>query len=309
MFFRAIDKLFYQLKQFLSLLIFVLIGLAMLFFIYWLLFSAKIPLPDWLNWFMWSIIDFFAMSFKSTPMYKQLVPALPVYTCGVFIILTYIANCIMIFLENNHTAFKNSVNSYKVNLEKTINRELHNDFIKELNRTSFMLAKIRIEASKQESYLTAATETPFDAEALEGLIQKQILCELNSEIIQKKGITNGSVYFLIADLAQAKDFLAELVNVSARFIKQHLKPKVDINFYCGIEVFNDIQEMQEIDAYADRLLNLKIRNKMVVLPRYKVYFENIYPNAFTFEVMGEYNLSKDDASKKDVMVYSIRRKN
>lgn len=56
-------------------------------------------------------------------------------------------------------------------------------------------------------------------------------------------------------------------------------------------------------------LNLKIRNKMVVSPRYKVYFENIYPNAFTFEVMGEYNLSKDDASKKDVMVYSIRRKN
>lgn len=309
MFFRAIDKFFYQLKQFLSVLIFLLIALATLFFVYWLIFSAKIPLPEWLNSFMWSIIDFFAMSFKSTPLYNELLPALPVYTCGIFIIMTYIANCIMVFLENNHTAFKNSVNNYKINLEKTINRELHKDFIKELKRTTFMLSKIKIEAAKQESYLTSGIENAFDADALEGFIQKQILSNLNSDLILKKGITNGSVYFVITDFARAKDFLTELVSVSSRLIKEHLEPKVDINFYCGIEVFNDLQEMQEIDSYVDRLLNLKIKNKMAVSPRYKVYFENIYPNEFTFEVMGEYNLSKTDDVKKDVMVYSVRRKN
>ena len=64
MLFKAIDKFFDKIKYLLSLIIFVLIAMATLFFIYWLLFSAKIAMPEWFNRFAWSNIDFWAQVIK-----------------------------------------------------------------------------------------------------------------------------------------------------------------------------------------------------------------------------------------------------
>ncbi len=308
MFLRVIDKFFYQLRQILSIIVFILIGFSCLFFIYWLVFNAKVQMPDFLNTFVWSIIDFFAMSIKNKPLYKELIPVLPIATCGIFILLTYIANCIMVILENNHRFFQNCVDSYKDNLAKTINTELHNDFINELKRTSYMLVKISVTVIHHTSYLTAMTDKDYNPEAVENFIKKQILESMNSNLIKSRGINNGSVYFLLTDFAQSKDFLSELVSKSSGFINKQIQPKVDINFYCAVDLFNDFSEFDDKLIYLDKVINLKIANKIAATPRTKVYFDNILPSEYYFEVMGEYNLSSDPQRANNVMIYAIKRK-
>lgn len=308
MLFKAIDKFFDKIKYLLSLIIFVLIAMATLFFIYWLLFSAKIAMPEWFNRFAWSNIDFWAQVIKGTPLYKELIPVLPVLVSGVYIILTYFANCLMTFLENNHKRFGQCVEQYKSNLARTINEELHNDFINELKRTTFMMFKIKVAVTKQESYLNALTLDNVDPIQLEDTIQKQILTAVSSDLIQEKGMDNNSVYFVITDFEKAKDFMLQLVNTSADKIKAQMRPKITICFYCGVELYNDIQEQDVIKIYLDKIVDLKITNKIAATPRFKLYYENIYPTYFKFDVMGEYNLSENEDTPKNIMIYSIKRK-
>lgn len=308
MLFKAIDKFFDKIKYLLSLIIFVLIAMATLFFIYWLLFSAKIAMPEWFNRFAWSNIDFGAQVIKGTPLYKELIPVLPVLVSGVYIILTYFANCLMTFLENNHKRFGQCVEQYKSNLARTINEELHNDFINELKRTTFMMFKIKVAVTKQESYLNALTLDNVDPIQLEDTIQKQILTAVSSDLIQEKGMDNNSVYFVITDFEKARDFMLQLVNTSADKIKAQMRPKITIGFYCGVELYNDIEEKDNIKAYLDKIVDLKITNKIAATPRFKLYYENIYPTYFWFDLMGEYNLSKSEDSPKNIMIYSIKRK-
>lgn len=308
MFFRALDKFFIQIKQFLSIVAFVFIALATFYFIYWLIVSAKIVLPDWLNSFAWSIIDFLAFAIKGKPAYQSNIPVLPVYTSGVFILLTYLTNCLMDFLDNNHRQFKNYVNVYKSNIEKQINVKLHDDFLKELKKVSYMGIKMRVDVVKHESYLTAGTDENIDTDALQKEIQTKILSSVTSPYIQSKAISNNSVSLLLNDFDNAQDVIAELVAKSAGIINQKISSKLDIVFYCGIELFNDMSEFEATSKYLDKILSLKIRNKVAVTPKFKVFFENIFPNAYYFDTTGEYNVSNNPDVVKNVMFYSVRRK-
>lgn len=307
MFFKSIDKCFDQFKSVISVIIFTLIALASLFFIYWLVFSAKVIMPDWLNTFIWAVIDFFAQSFKGTPLYKDIIQILPVLASGVFIILTYFANCVLLFLENNHRRFQNSVVNYKINLEKTINEELQKDFKNELMKTNFMVVKIKIAVTKHVSYLNVIDDG-VDPMELEKEIEKLILNEVKSESVIKKGISKGSVYFLISDLANSKLFFESLVSTSSNLIGRHINQKTNIGFYCGAEVFKDIEQFDEKSDYIDRVLSLKISNRIVIAPAFKVFFDYILPNYYDYNVMGEYNLSANPNESLNVMIHSIKRK-
>ena len=308
MFFRLIDKFFDKIKYLLIIITFILILLASYMFIYWLLFSAKVPLPEWLSVFSWGVIDMCAFGFKNTPLYKEIIPILPVLASGVFIIATYLINCLYSFLESNHRKYQACVENYKEHLASNINKELHNDFIKDLKRTAYMLVKIKIVVKYQKSYLTAMTDTPVDENALAKKIENEILASVNSPAIQKKGMQNDTATYLITNFEQAHDFFVELVNQSSRLISKEIKPKVDIGFYCAAQLFNDLSEASATASYVDRMIDMKITNKIVVTPRFKVYFENIFPDSFYFSVQGEYNLSEDPDLVKNIMIYSIKKK-
>lgn len=308
MFFKSLDKFFEELKTVISVIIFVLIAMAILMFFYWFAYCGKVIMPDWLNSFVWSVINFFAQSYKDTPVYKDNIEILPVLTSVIFGFLTYLANCLLVFLENNHKKYKQSVENYKENLAKTINQELHKDFLHELRRTSFMLVKIKIVIHKKTSYLTAMTDDDVNSEQLEKEIEKYILASVKSGILHSKGKTDDSVYFVVSNLNNTKEFFAELVTKSSQLIQSHIRPKMDIGFYCGVELFNDLSEFDEKSSYLDRVLNLKIPNKIVATPRFKIYFDNIVPSLYDFKVLGEYNLSADEDIVKNTMIYSLQRK-
>lgn len=308
-FYKLIDKFFEQLKYLTSLFIFLLISLSVLLFVYWLVFSAKVALPDWLNIFVWAIIDSLAKGIKGTPLYNDIIPILPVLASGIFVIITYFCNCFMVFLDNNHKRFEMSVEKYKQNLAKTINEELHKDFINELSKTNHMLIKLKIVATKHTSYLTAMTDEEIDIEKIEKEIQNALLESLNAEYIVQKGISNDSIYFLLTDFAKSREFITELVTKAALKIKPRLLPKLDIAFYCAIQLFDTIVEMQAVQTYLDNMLNVKIKNKIIVAPRVRIYFDEMFPQMYQFDVVGEYNLSDDIKLTQNVMIHSLRRKN
>lgn len=308
MFFRVLDKFFTQIKQFLSFIAFIFIAFATFYFIYWLIVSAKIMLPDGLNSFAWSVIDFFAFAIKGTPIYQNNIEVLPVYASGLFILLTYLTNCLIDLFERNHLNFKNYVNTYKLNIEKEINVKLHNDFLKELKKVNFMAIKMKVDVIKHESYLTASTDEKVDTESIKSEIQSKILESITSQYINSKSLSNNSVCILLNDLEKSQDVIVELVAKSAGIINQKISSKLNIVFYCGIEIFNDMSEFDAVSKYLDKILTLKIANKVAVTPKFKVFFENIFPNMFYFDSTGEYNVSNNPDVVKNVMFYSIRRK-
>ena len=75
-----------------------------------------------------------------------------------------------------------------------------------------------------------------------------------------------------------------------------------------MDLFNDFSEFDDKLNYLDKVINLKIDNKIAATPRTKVYFENIFPSEYYFEVMGEYNLSSDPSRANNVMIYALKRK-
>lgn len=308
-FYKLIDNFFEQLKYLTSLFIFLLISLSVLLFVYWLVFSAKVAMPDWLNIFVWAIIDLLAKGIKGTPLYKDIIPILPVLASGIFVIITYFGNCFMVFLDNNHKRFEMSVEKYKQNLAKTINEELHKEFIAELSRTNHMLIKLKIVATKHTSYLTAMTDIEVDTDKIENEIQKTILDSLNGAFIVQKGISNGSIYFLVTDFTKSREFITELVTNASLKIKARLLPKMDIAFYCAIQLFDTIAELQDVQTYLDKMLNVKIKNKIIVAPRVKIYFDEMLPQMYQFDVIGEYNLGDDIKHSQNIMIHSLRRKN
>lgn len=308
MFFRAIDKFFVQLKYLISIIIFILIAMASLLFVYWLLYSAKIVLPDFVEGFMWAIIDFFAQGVKGSKLYDEITPILPVLASGVFIILTYVCNCLMVFLENNHIRFQNCVQNYKQKLERTINKELHDSFIEDLKKNAYMLVKIKLDIEKQTSYLTANVDSEVDVDYIEKQILSSILSFIPPELIAKKGMSGDSIYFLIADFDKSREFFSILVSKAARCINDFIKPKLKISFFAGAEVFDNLAEFDKKSTYVDKLLSLKVTNKIVASPKFKLLFENLYSDYFLFNVLGEYNLSDNPSRSSYVMMYSLHRK-
>lgn len=308
MFFKAIDKFFDEIRNVISAIIFAFIAMSILLFIYWIFYVAKLTMPVWLNSFVWGIIDFLTQWHGDRKSLSEITDILPVLASVFFGFLTYLANCLLLFLEDHHKKYKESVENYKLQLEKTINRELHKDFLKELKKTSFMLVKIKIVVEKQSSYLTVSTDKTLDSRSTEKEIENCILAAVKGNKLQTKGKTEDSVYFLLSDFTGSKDFFSELVTNSTQLIKSYLQPKTAISFYCGAELFNDISEFEEKSAYLDNVISLKIPNKIVITPRYKLYFDNIYPSMYEFNVLGEYNLSPEDITSKNTMLYSLKRK-
>lgn len=308
MFFKALDKFFEEIRNVISAVIFAFIAMSILFFVYWLFYMAKLNMPEWLNGFVWGVIDFFAQCCHDEKRLAEINDVLPALTSIFFVVLTYLANCLLLFLENNHKKYKESVANYRMQLEKTINTELHKDFVNELKRTSFMLVKIKIVVEKQSSYLTAMTDKTLDERSMEKEIEQCILAAVKGNNLQTKGKTEDSVYFILSDLSVSKEFFAELVSKSTQLIKSYLVPKTTISFYCAAELFNDVSEFEEKSAYLDRVISLKIPNKIVVTPRYKLYFDNIHSSMYEFNVLGEYNLNPEDITSKNTMLYSLQRK-
>ena len=308
MFFRAIDKFFVQLKYLISIINFVLIAMASLLFVYWLLFSAKIVLPDFIVSFLWAVIDFFAQGIKNSNLYTEITPILPVLASGVFVVLTYLCNCLMLFLENNHIRFQNCVQTYKHNLEKTINQQLHDSFVEDLKKNEYLLVKVKIDIEKQISYLTANVDSDVDVNYIEKQILSSILSFIPAELVAKKGMSADSIYFLIADFDKSREFFSILASRAARCINDFIKPKLKISFFAGTEVFEDLAEFEKKSIYVDKLLSLKVTNKIVASPKFKLLFENLYSDYFSFNVLGEYNLSDNPNKSSYVMMYSLHRK-
>ena len=307
---KFLDKFFEEIKYMITIVVFFNIAMAVLFFIYWLVFCARLTVPYWLELFIWNVIDFWAQGIKHTPLYNEITTILPVLVSGIFVVITYILNCFIVFLEGNHERLNKKVDDYKRKIEKKINEELHHDFIKELKKNNYMLLKIKIAATLHTSYLTAMTDVQIDTAKLEEKIQKAILDSMNEPYIQDKALSNGSLYFFLNDVSVSKDFIVNLVTVSSRLIKPELVPKLDVAFYCAVDLLENPSDLKVRAEYLDRVLNIKIKNKIIATPKFKLYFETIYPGVYQFDVMGQYYIESPDANGKldSVMVYSLRRK-
>lgn len=308
MYFKNIDKFFNVLKQLISIISFVFIALASYFFIYWLLYNGNVPLPDAFTTCSWQIIDAFTFGLKRLPIYSELLPVLPVLVSVIFIVVTYILNCLIEIIESNRIFVKKQIDNKRIKLEKKINTELHKDFLNELKLYKFMLVKMKVIAEKQESYLTALNENNTDTVVLASSIQKNVYFSVNSPYIKQKTFDNGTLSFLIEDFEHSKDFISELVGKSVSIINKELCPKVDISFYCGAELFHNVDEYDATVKHLDKILNLKIKNRISVTPKFKVYFENLLPDEYIFDMTGEYNLSDNPDVIKNITLHSIRRK-
>ena len=306
--FKSLDKIFSELKKILSVIALSFIAMSLFMFIYWLLYSAKMDLPDWLNSFAWTVIDFFAKGLKTTKSYSEIVDILPVLCSVIFGVLTYIVNCLNLFTENMHEKYKKSVIDYRTKLENKINSDLHKDFLKDLKKSSFMLIKLKIEVIKKESYLSEYSEEKIDANQIRNEIEKNILMSVPSELIQNKGRSDEGVYFLLSDFSESKAFFASLVKISSKLIKEKIESRLNINFYCGVELFENISQFEEKSKYLDKVLELRIPNKIIITPKYKLYFDNLYSSYFNFNVQGEYSLSENQDSGKNIMLYSMQSK-
>ena len=306
---KFLDKFFEEIKYMITLVVFFNIAMAVLFFIYWLVFCARLTVPYWLELFIWNVIDFWAQGIKHTPLYNEITTILPVLVSGIFVVITYILNCFIVFLEGNHERLNKKVDDYKRKIEKKINEELHHDFIKELKKNNYMLLKIKIAATLHTSYLTAMTDVQIDTAKLQEKLQNAILESMNETYIESKGISNGALYFLLKDISSSKDFIVNLVTNSSRIIKPEIVPKLEIAFYCAVDLIDNVADVAAREAYLDRVLNIKIKNKIIATPKFKIYFDTLLPSAYHFDTLGQYNIeSTQDGKLSSVMIYALRRK-
>ena len=167
---------------------------------------------------------------------------------------------------------------------------------------------MRINVIKEDSYLSAFSENDFDAEELARNIEDKILATTNSSFIQRKGFDKGALSFLLSDISHLKDFISLLVNVSSSVINENIRPKTNIEFYCGLDLLKENESPIPVARYLDKIIGLKIKNKIVVTPRLKLYFEKLMPDEFKFDLAGEYNVSDDPDLVKEVMLHCITRK-
>jgi len=308
MIYNLIAKIYKQINQLISVFCFLFIALATYFFIYWLLYNANVPLPDFFTNFSWAVIDFFTSFLKSNLKYAELLPVLPVLTCVIFIVLTYLLNLLSLFVDANQRMLKTIKDKNRLAIEKVINSRLHIDFINELHSYKFAVIKLKIGVIKKESYLSKIQDEQFDTVGYAGEIQKNILSEINSDLVVKKYSDGDTLNFYVSNLSLLNNFIADLVNVSALKINSASNEKLLIEFYCAIDLVKDINSIDAINMSLAKAIDLKIKNKLLVFPCFKVYFENIQPTHYNFFTSGEYNLSQNSDSIKNVMLYSITRK-
>ena len=308
MFYKLYDKFLEKIKYFLSIITFLFIVLATYFFIYWLIFSANLRLTDALETFTWGIIDFVVLPIKHTKVYSEMTPVLPVITCTVFILSTYVINSVIDILDSYSKILKDCSIKSRLKLEKKINAELHKSFIDELKVYKYLILNFKISVTKMESYLSALNQDTIDTDSLEMSIQNKILASISSPFIVKKQLDNGAATFLVSDFTHAKDVISDIVGKSVSIITHEMRDKIDIHFYCAADLLKESDYPSFSLKNTSKILSSKIKNKIVVTPRLKVYFENVLPTEFNFSVAGEYNMSDDPDLLQNEMLYFITRK-
>ena len=309
MFFKLTGKLLDKLKNIFSVLSFFCIAMSVLFFIYWLLYAFGFDnFPKPLNNIVWGSVDLFFGWWMSSAQFKEVMDILPVLSSILYGILAYLINCTIVSFGNMQKEVKKTAENYRQNLENKINSQLHSSFLDDLKTNSFMLIKIKTDVSIKTSYLTNPNAVVDNSKDIEKNIEETILNSIDSPNILKKGLDNSSLYIVISNLAASKDFLTHVVNTSVSSINKYLKENTTVSFYCCAEVFSDLQEFEEKSVYLNRVLALKISNKIAITPKFKMYYENLFPSFYYFKVLGEYNLNASSDNTKNTTLYTIQRK-
>ena len=286
--FQVVEKLFFRAKQIISIINFVFLALSVVFFLYWLIICARVNVPQPINSFFGFFTEYAAQFMRSSSIYENLVLLLPIIYSCIFVFLTYVMSYALTYLEIKHREFLAFQERYKKSLEEKINAELKKAFIAEISQAKFLLIKLKIEASIVESFLRNFDDTP-DVDKIQNEISKKIIDNLNDSFFSKKIINNGIIYLVNTNLKLAPELFIDLVNVSINTINQYISERYSLKFYCVAEIFNDESEFAEKSAVIDKILNLKIQNRIVIQPKFKTYFDEMDPESFMYKLIGEYN--------------------
>ena len=304
---KIIDSLFEHMKKLITILVFISLTLAIIYFIYWLIVSIKIPLPEAVNNLFLAPTNMINAQIPNFPNVKDVFLLLPIAISLIFIILTYLLNYILQFVELIHKNYLNFVDTYKTILEMKINTQLKQNFIKELNKSVFLATKLKIEAESPNSYLRN-TLSKKNLTALENKITKEILEEIKDVSIIRKDFSEANAYFIAAIPQNTALFFTTFINKTVQIINENIKERVKINFYCAVDIFDTENEANYKLAELDKVINLKVPNKILVAPRFKTYYKELYPEYFTFSLLGEYNFSKNNYKSKCINIYTLHRK-
>ena len=74
-----------------------------------------------------------------------------------------------------------------------------------------------------------------------------------------------------------------------------------------MQLLESKEQLAEEFAFIKKLHNTKIKNKVLVSPKFKMYFDEMFPKMYQFDVVGQYNFAPEGTEVKNVMVYALRR--
>ena len=308
MFLKLVDKLVFELKRVVYIVVFLLIITAFLMFVYWVGVNMKFSMPQLFSDFVTSTTHIFTDFLKPFSIYRDIIQVLPVTASIIIGLLAYLLNCFCDILDMLHDSYKKNWLNKKLKLERKINKELHKNFLKELESYSLMLVKINIVAEFLSSYLTAHIDGVVDTEELSKKISSEILQSVSTSNIIQKGVRGKCIYFLLSDLANSKLFFNSLVDSTTEIVSRYLSNKIKIKFYCAVDVMNYINELPHKEVVTDKIINFAIPNSIIVTPAVKTYYENLYKDLFKFSISGEFNLSSNNDSAEPTNLYSMKRK-
>ena len=301
------NEYFFRLKKTINVLVCISLFMSVLFLVYWLIISMHIVIPPFVNAFFMFFNSIVESFIKDSPVYHQLVVLIPIIVSFIFIVLTYALNCLSTYVETMHKQYIEYQNKQKKLLEQTINNQLKQAFITELSNSNYILIKLKIEVTEQESYLHQ-----FD----DKLNVDEITCKICGEILEKttspyitdKGLDCKHIYFITTAPAHASEVFKQIVDNSIDAIGKNATDRAGVSFYCGAVIYDTEQETPEKLATLERILSLGLKNRIIVPGRFKTYFSELYPDFFTFKNAGEYNLIGTSYKSAYTSVYSLQRK-
>ncbi len=301
------NEYFLKLKKTINILVCLCLLMSVLFFVYWLVISMHIVIPPFINAFFMFFNNMIEAAIKGSPVYDKLVILIPIIVSFIFIILTYALNCLSTYVETTHKQYIEYQNRQKKLLEQTINNQLKQAFITELSNSNYILVKLKIDVVEHESYLHQYDD-PINLDILKKKITGEILERTSSPYITDKGLDRTNVYFLTTSPAHSPEVFKVIVDNSIDVIGKNMTDRVNVNFFCGAELYDMEQETPEKLVTLERILNLGLQNRIIVPGRFKTYFSELYPDFFTFKNAGEYNLVGTTYKSAYTSVYSLQRK-
>ena len=301
------NEYFLKLKKTINILVCLCLLMSVLFFVYWLVISMHIVIPPFINAFFMFFNNMIEAAIKGSPVYDKLVILIPIIVSFIFIILTYALNCLSTYVETTHKQYIEYQNRQKKLLEQTINNQLKQAFITELSNSNYILVKLKIDVVEHESYLHQYDD-PINLDILKKKITGEILERTSSPYITDKGLDRTNVYFLTTSPAHSPEVFKVIVDNSIDVIGKNMTDRVNVNFFCGAELYDMEQETPEKLVTLERILNLGLQNRIIVPGRFKTYFSQLYPDFFTFKNAGEYNLVGTTYKSAYTSVYSLQRK-